>query len=43
MFRSVETRGGVLTIEWAGPGNAVFMTGPALTVFQGDIDVPELP
>jgi diaminopimelate epimerase len=39
----VETRGGVLTIEWAGPGNAVFMTGPALTVFQGDIDVPELP
>jgi diaminopimelate epimerase len=39
----VETRGGVLTIEWAGPGGPVFMTGPALTVFQGDIDVPDLP
>jgi diaminopimelate epimerase len=39
----VETRGGVLTIEWAGSGGPVFMTGPALTVFQGDIDVPDLP
>jgi diaminopimelate epimerase len=39
----VETRGGILTIAWAGPGQPVFMTGPAITVFEGDIEVPELP
>jgi len=38
----VETRGGILTIEWAGPGRPVFMTGPAITVFSGEIDVPDL-
>jgi diaminopimelate epimerase len=37
----VETRGGILTIEWAGEGSPVFMTGPAVTVFSGEIDVPE--
>jgi diaminopimelate epimerase len=37
----VETRGGVLTIEWAGEGSPVLMTGPAITVFEGDIEVPE--
>jgi diaminopimelate epimerase len=38
----VQTRGGVLTIEWAGEGQPVLMTGPATTVFQGEVDVPEL-
>ena len=42
----VETRGGQLTIEWAGAaGNLaapVLMTGPAATVFEGEIDIPEL-
>lgn len=42
----VQTRGGVLTIEWAGlrDGEAapVMMTGPATTVFQGEIELPEL-
>ena len=38
----VLTRGGVLTIEWAGEGQPVYMTGPATTVFQGEVDVPEL-
>ena len=38
----VLTHGGVLTIEWAGEGQPVFMTGPATTVFQGEVDVPEL-
>jgi diaminopimelate epimerase len=42
----VQTRGGALTIEWAGDGNdngaPVLMTGPATTVFQGEIDLPEL-
>ncbi|MBB3177052.1 diaminopimelate epimerase [Variovorax sp. Sphag1AA] len=39
----VETRGGLLTIEWAGEGEPVLMTGPAVTVFEGDIEVPDLP
>lgn len=37
----VETRGGTLTISWAGGSSPVFMTGPAVTVFEGSIDVPE--
>jgi len=37
----VETRGGVLTIAWAGEGAPVLMTGPAVTVFEGEIEVPE--
>jgi diaminopimelate epimerase len=42
----VETRGGVLTIEWDGSGDGsgpVLMTGPAVTVFEGEIDVPDSP
>src|SRR3954471_24509837 len=31
----VATRGGDLTIEWRGGDNPVWMTGPALTVFEG--------
>jgi len=37
----VETRGGELTIRWEGADNeqsAVFMTGPAVTVFEGEFD-----
>lgn len=37
----VQTRGGVLTIAWAGGDASVFMTGPATTVFHGEIDLPE--
>jgi diaminopimelate epimerase len=37
----VHTHGGVLTVEWAGLGAAVLMTGPAVTVFEGEVDVPE--
>jgi diaminopimelate epimerase len=35
----VETRGGRLTIEWPGEGAPVLMTGPADTVFEGEIDL----
>ena len=42
----VETRGGQLTIGWAGATGdlavPVLMTGPATTVFEGEIDIPEL-
>lgn len=42
----VRTRGGILSIAWAGvaSGNlseSVFMTGPATTVFQGTINIPD--
>ncbi len=33
----VETRGGALEIEWDGPGTPVRMTGPAETVFEGEL------
>ena len=35
----VQTRGGDLSIAWHGPGQSVIMTGPAVTVFTGEIDV----
>lgn len=35
----VTTRGGDLTIAWAGPGQPVLMTGPAVTVFSGEIEL----
>jgi diaminopimelate epimerase len=35
----VHTRGGDLRIEWAGLGAPVRMTGPAQTVFEGEIEL----
>ncbi len=35
----VHTRGGNLRIEWAGMGTPVRMTGPAQTVFEGEIEL----
>jgi diaminopimelate epimerase len=35
----VATRGGALTISWAGGDNAVWMKGPAETVYDGTIDL----
>jgi diaminopimelate epimerase len=35
----VATRGGELTIAWAGADNPVFLTGPAVTVFEGEVDL----
>jgi diaminopimelate epimerase len=36
----VVTRGGELTIAWAGANEPVLMTGPAVRVFEGEIDLP---
>ncbi len=36
---SVHTQGGDLVIEWAGAGQPVYMTGPAETVFEGEIEI----
>lgn len=33
---TVETEGGTLEIAWDGPGQALFMTGPAESVYEGE-------
>ena len=35
----VATRGGVLSIAWAGEEAPVLMTGPAISVFEGEINL----
>ena len=35
----VTTRGGDLNIAWGGPGRPVLMSGPAVTVFTGEIEL----
>jgi diaminopimelate epimerase len=37
----VHTHGGMLNIAWAGDTAPVLMTGPATTVFQGEIELPD--
>ena len=36
---AIAMRGGGLGISWEGPGAAVIMTGPAATVFEGEIEL----
>jgi len=36
----VYMKGGMLTVEWKGDGNSLFMTGPATTVFRGECELP---
>jgi diaminopimelate epimerase len=35
----VELPGGKLKIYWKGPGNSVKMTGPAVHVFDGQLNL----
>jgi len=37
----VQTRGGLLGIAWVGDTAPVLMTGPATTVFQAEIEIPD--
>ena len=37
---TVTLPGGSLVIEWPGAGQPVLMTGPAVTVFEGSIELP---
>jgi diaminopimelate epimerase len=39
---NVAVRGGRLRIAWAGEGEPVWLTGPAITVFEGTIDLEAL-
>ena len=36
---AVTTRGGELSIAWSGGESAVLLTGPAMNVFEGSIDI----
>ena len=37
----VHTKGGILSIAWAGLGQHVYLTGPATKVFEGTITIPD--
>lgn len=39
---TVRLLGGDLKIQWDGKGGSVYMTGPARTVFEGEIDLEHL-
>jgi diaminopimelate epimerase len=36
---AVHAKGGTLSIDWAGEGAPLFMSGPALAVFEGEIEL----
>jgi len=38
---TVTTHGGDLSITWQGPGHPVWMTGDAVSVFTGELSLPE--
>ncbi|MBY0569859.1 MAG: diaminopimelate epimerase, partial [Burkholderiaceae bacterium] len=35
----VTTHGGELSIAWQGEGSSVMLSGPAVTVFEGEINL----
>ena len=35
----VDLPGGRLVLSWAGPGEPIWMTGPAVKVFEGQVDI----
>jgi diaminopimelate epimerase len=35
----VDMPGGSLSIDWRGETNPVMMKGPAVTLFEGDIEI----
>jgi diaminopimelate epimerase len=36
---TVDVPGGSLIVRWPGPGEQVWLTGPAETAFEGHVDV----
>ncbi len=38
----VDLPGGRLTVQWPGPGEPIWLTGPAETAFEGQVDVPDV-
>lgn len=38
----VDVPGGRLMVQWPGPGEQIWLTGPAETAFEGYVDIPDL-
>jgi diaminopimelate epimerase len=39
----VDLPGGRLIVQWPGPGEPIWLTGPAVTAFEGHVDIPDAP
>jgi diaminopimelate epimerase len=39
----VDLPGGRLIVQWPGPGEPIWLTGPAETAFEGHVDLPDAP
>jgi diaminopimelate epimerase len=39
----VDVPGGRLIVQWPGPGEPIWLTGPAETAFEGHVDIPDAP
>jgi len=39
----VDLPGGRLIVQWPGPGEPIWLTGPAETAFEGHVDLPDDP
>ncbi|NLG76978.1 MAG: diaminopimelate epimerase, partial [Xanthomonadaceae bacterium] len=37
----VDTRGGRMSVRWEGPGKALWLTGPAVKVFEGKVELSD--
>jgi diaminopimelate epimerase len=37
----VDTRGGRLIVGWRGPGEPIWLTGPAETAFEGHVELQD--
>jgi len=37
----VDVRGGRLDVRWAGPGQPIWLTGPAQTAYEGQVELPD--
>jgi diaminopimelate epimerase len=35
----VDVPGGSMTVRWAGPGESLWLTGPAVSVFEGTVEI----
>ena len=39
----VDVPGGRLVVQWPGPGEPIWLTGPAETAFEGQVELPDAP
>lgn len=39
----VDVPGGRLIVQWPGPGEPIWLTGPAETAFTGQVELPDVP